>query len=102
VYSVDIAIERRENKIIALLFIRYTNILPYDHSRVHLQAATTESGHYINANWIAETGCNRCIAAQGPLPQTVSHFLQMVHENKVAVIIALTKLEEKDSEGNWP
>jgi protein tyrosine phosphatase len=68
---------------------------------VHLQAATTDSGDYINANWIAETGINRYIAAQGPLPQTVPHFLQMVHENKVNVIVALTKLAEKDADGTW-
>jgi protein tyrosine phosphatase len=35
------------------------------------------------------------IAAQGPLDHTVQHFLQMILENKVKIIVMLTKLREK-------
>jgi|688.fasta_scaffold1539124_2 protein tyrosine phosphatase len=33
---------------------------------------------------------------QGPLPHTVPHFLQMIVENKVKIIVMLTKLKEKN------
>jgi protein tyrosine phosphatase len=35
------------------------------------------------------------IAAQGPLPQSIPHFLQMIIENEVKAIVMLTKLKEK-------
>ena len=54
---------------------------------------------YINASLIAIGGTNKFIAAQGPLPDTVGHFLQMIAENKVKIVVALTKLVEKDSNG---
>ena len=39
------------------------------------------------------------IAAQSPLAQTVEHFLQMVQENGVSVIVTLTRGEEQDADG---
>ena len=41
----------------------------------------------------------RMIAAQSPLAQTVEHFLQMVQENGVSVIVTLTRGEEQDADG---
>ena len=36
------------------------------------------------------------IACQGPLPNTIVHHLQMLHENKVDIVVMLTNLKEKD------
>ena len=80
-------------------FYRYRNIVPYDHNRVVLQKPIKGS-NYINASWIknekSEAEFPTFIAAQGPLAHTIPHFLQMVVENKVKVIVMLTKLTEVD------
>ena len=34
------------------------------------------------------------VAAQSPLQNTVSHFVHMIHENRVSTVIALTRLRE--------
>ena len=78
--------------------LRYGNILPYDHNRVTL-SNTAEDNDYINASWIATGGAHKFIASQGPLPASVAHFLQMIRENKVTVVVGLTKLMEKGSNG---
>ena len=80
------------------VLLRYGNILPYDHTRVKLRTRTGEDG-YINASWINNGGALKFIASQGPLPATVPHFLQMIAENKVKIVVALTRLEEEDSNG---
>ena len=36
------------------------------------------------------------IACQGPLPNTLTHHLQMLHENKVDIVVMLTRCKEKD------
>ena len=51
---------------------------------------------YINASWI--TG-NKEIATQGPLPNTCVHHLQMILEQKIDVVVMLSKLEEPAHEG---
>ena len=81
-----------------LLFRRYGNILPYDHNRVKL-GATDCYDDYVNASWIKTAGSNDFIAAQAPLPLTVPDFWQMIAENKVTVIFALTRIEETDANG---
>ena len=81
-----------------LILLRYSNILPYDHNRVKL-GTTNHDEDYINASWIKTAGNLDFIAAQGPLPQTVAHFWQMIAENNVTVIFALTKIEETDNNG---
>ena len=64
-------------------------ILPYDETRVHLKSGAP-NGDYINASWVNK--CKfRMISAQSPLPQTMDHFLQMVQENEVSVIVTLTR-----------
>ena len=35
-------------------------------------------------------------ACQGPLPNTLTHHLQMLHENKVDIVVMLTRCKEKD------
>ncbi|XGW08121.1 hypothetical protein V3C99_010883 [Haemonchus contortus] len=76
---------------------RFTNILPYDHSRVRLmQAGDQEGADYINANFMPGYSSRReFIAAQGPLPTTRDAFWQMAWEQYCPAIIALTKCVEK-------
>ncbi|KAI6178884.1 Protein-tyrosine-phosphatase [Aphelenchoides besseyi] len=76
---------------------RFTNILPYDHSRVKLMTADDEDGSdYINASFISGFNSRReFIAAQGPLPSTRDHFWKVVWEQECPAIVALTKCVEK-------
>uniref|UniRef100_A0A158P6K1 protein-tyrosine-phosphatase n=1 Tax=Angiostrongylus cantonensis TaxID=6313 RepID=A0A158P6K1_ANGCA len=76
---------------------RFTNILPYDHSRVRLLEITDQEGaDYVNANYIPGFSSRReFIAAQGPLPTTRDAFWQMAWEQGCPAIIALTKCVEK-------
>ena len=53
---------------------------------------------YINASWI--TG-RREIATQGPLPNTVVHFLQMICEQNVGAIVMLTKTIEGNRQSSF-
>ena len=70
---------------------RYNTILPYDENRVDL-IAEIDGSDYINASWITD---KREIATQGPLPNTVVHFLQMICEQKIDLIVMLTKTVEE-------
>ncbi|CAB1334660.1 unnamed protein product [Coregonus sp. 'balchen'] len=75
---------------------RYKDVLPYDVSRVVLQ----DQEDYINASHIMVVPpgsgvCLRYIAAQGPLPQTCTHFWQSVWEQRTHTIIMLTTLTER-------
>lgn len=75
---------------------RYKDVLPYDATRVVLQGQED----YINASHItmAPPGsgvCLRYVAAQGPLPQTFTHFWQTVWEQQSHTIIMLTTLTER-------
>ncbi|XP_066529806.1 tyrosine-protein phosphatase non-receptor type 3 [Hoplias malabaricus] len=74
---------------------RYKDVLPYDLTRVVLQA---EEDNYINASHVKTepAGCVlQYIAAQGPLPQTCTHFWRSVWEQGVTVIVMLTTLTER-------
>ena len=51
---------------------------------------------YINASWIM--GKN-VIATQGPLSNTIVHFLQLLIEQKVDAIVMLCKTLEEDKNG---
>ncbi|XP_041649380.1 tyrosine-protein phosphatase non-receptor type 3 [Cheilinus undulatus] len=75
---------------------RYKDVLPYDATRVVLKGQED----YINASHITvappESGvCLRYVAAQGPLPQTCTHFWQTVWEQQTHTIIMLTTLTER-------
>ncbi|XP_022621877.1 tyrosine-protein phosphatase non-receptor type 3-like isoform X1 [Seriola dumerili] len=75
---------------------RYKDVLPYDTTRVVLQGQED----YINASHITVAPpvsgvCLRYVAAQGPLPQTCTHFWQTVWEQKTHTIIMLTTLTER-------
>ncbi|XP_075459141.1 receptor-type tyrosine-protein phosphatase O isoform X3 [Ascaphus truei] len=88
-FAADLCLNRCKN--------RYTNILPYDFSRVKLVSTDEDEGaDYINANYIP--GYNfvqEYIATQGPLPETRNDFWKMVLQQKSQVIVMLTQCNEK-------
>ncbi|XP_035826277.1 tyrosine-protein phosphatase 10D [Aplysia californica] len=86
---------------------RFTNILPYDHSRVKLLPTDDEEGSdYINANYMPGYNSKReYIATQGPLPATRDDFWRMVWEQSTRNVVMLTKCQEKGREKSdhyWP
>ncbi|XP_052242472.1 tyrosine-protein phosphatase 10D-like [Dreissena polymorpha] len=76
---------------------RYTNIMPFDHSRVKLRALDdVEGSDFINANFVpGYTSPRAFIATQGPMQMTFDEFWRMVWEQNVDTIVMLTKLVEK-------
>ncbi|VEN46401.1 unnamed protein product [Callosobruchus maculatus] len=86
---------------------RFTNILPYDHSRFKLQPVDDEEGSdYINANYVPGYNSPReFIVTQGPLHSTRDDFWRMVWESNSRAIIMLTRCVEKGREKcdhYWP
>ncbi|TFJ99362.1 serine protease 27-like [Platysternon megacephalum] len=81
---------------------RYVNILPYDHSRVHLTPIEgVPDSDYINASFInGYQEKNKFIAAQGPKEETVNDFWRMIWEQNTATIVMVTNLKER-KEGCW-
>nr|XP_028588398.1 receptor-type tyrosine-protein phosphatase C isoform X2 [Podarcis muralis] len=99
---------------------RSSTVLPYDYNRVLFKCeeeGSQESEHdsndedsdeeseceepnkYINASYI--TGYwlqNAMIATQGPLPETIGDFWNMVYQRKVKVIAMLTELKDDTQE----
>ncbi|XP_036091419.1 tyrosine-protein phosphatase non-receptor type 7 isoform X2 [Rousettus aegyptiacus] len=76
---------------------RYKTILPNPQSRVCLgRAQSQQEGDYINANYIrGYDGQEKVyIATQGPMPNTVSDFWEMVWQEEASLIIMLTQLQE--------
>ncbi|XP_077594621.1 receptor-type tyrosine-protein phosphatase H-like isoform X2 [Stigmatopora nigra] len=70
---------------------RFTNVLPYDRSRVKLGGNLD----YINASYMAGFNSPReYIATQGPLPSTVSDFWKMIWEQKVNTVVMVTNCKE--------
>nr|XP_046249269.1 receptor-type tyrosine-protein phosphatase beta-like isoform X6 [Scatophagus argus] len=76
---------------------RYNNVLPYDSSRVKLSIIHgSPYDDYINANYIPGYNSRKeFIAAQGPLPVTVSEFWRMVWEKNVQTLVMLTRCNEQ-------
>src|SRR5260221_13780939 len=75
---------------------RYGNLLPYDHSRVPLDANDDDgTSNYINANYVdGYKSPNRYIATQGPLLNTISDFWKMIWQTDSHQIVMLTNLDE--------
>lgn len=86
---------------------RFTNIVPYDHSRVKLLPTDDEDGSdYINANYIPGHNSPReFIVTQGPLFGTRDDFWRMCWEQNSRAIVMLTRCIEKGRdkcERYWP
>eukprot|EP00095_Tigriopus_kingsejongensis_P004279 maker-scaffold555_size137745-snap-gene-0.21 protein:Tk04279 transcript:maker-scaffold555_size137745-snap-gene-0.21-mRNA-1 annotation:"receptor-type tyrosine-protein phosphatase eta" len=92
---------------------RFTNILPFDHSRVKLQpqrdeetADEDEGSDFINANYIpGHNSPQEFIATQGPLYSTRDDFWRMCWETNSRAIVMLTRCVEKGREKcdhYWP
>ena len=86
---------------------RFTNIVPYDHSRVKLLPTDDEEGSdYINANYIPGYNSPReFIVTQGPLFGTRDDFWRMCWEQNSRAIVMLTRCIEKGRdkcERYWP
>ncbi|XP_071333697.1 receptor-type tyrosine-protein phosphatase delta-like isoform X15 [Trachinotus anak] len=86
---------------------RYANVIAYDHSRVLLSAIDGIPGSdYINSNYIdGYRKQNAYIATQGPLPETFGEFWRMIWEQRSAIIVMMTKLEERSRvkcDQYWP
>ena len=81
---------------------RYRNIIPYNSNRVRL-IKSVDGCDYINASWISFDSISlndwvkskvTFIAAQGPMLHTTEHFLQMLFDHKIDVVIMLTDIVE--------
>ncbi|XP_018400416.1 PREDICTED: receptor-type tyrosine-protein phosphatase beta isoform X1 [Cyphomyrmex costatus] len=79
---------------------RYSDILPYDFSRVKLDVIDNDPNtDYINASFIrGYTGEDEYIACQGPKEETTYDFWRMINQYNVNIIIMLTQLVEKGKE----
>ncbi|XP_053717636.1 receptor-type tyrosine-protein phosphatase O isoform X2 [Synchiropus splendidus] len=87
--AADLPVNRPKN--------RYTNILPYDFSRVKLISMHNDEGSdYVNANYIpGYKHAKEYIATQGPLPETRNDFWKMVLQQKSPIIVMLTQCNER-------
>ena len=85
---------RRQSKTVKLATAnrdlnRYSDILPFDGNVLKI-----DNG-YINASYLTSLyGNAKYIAAQGPLPNTVDHFWEMVWKENCHLIVMLTPLKE--------
>ncbi|KAL7045157.1 hypothetical protein ACKWTF_002163 [Chironomus riparius] len=75
---------------------RYSNICPYDSTRVVLNDDEFEND-YINASYInGYYYPKEYIAAQGPKPDTVLDFWRMILQHRIESIVMLTSLVENN------
>ncbi|KAI1916657.1 phosphotyrosine-specific ptp2-like protein [Ophidiomyces ophidiicola] len=74
---------------------RYSNIYPYEHSRVKLGNAVQCNCDYVNASNVKASRSNKLyIATQAPLPSTFKDFWHVVWEQDARVIVMLTAESE--------
>ena len=83
---------------------RFKDVLPYEENRVRLSLPTDKDNKtgYINASHVSATVGDQqrfYIAGQGPLPNTVIHFWQMVLQCDVHLIVMLTEASVGDKGG---
>ncbi|KAG9297359.1 hypothetical protein G9A89_009443 [Geosiphon pyriformis] len=100
-FSVSVAASRSADD-----FNRYCDILPFNYNRVKLCAKRSHKNDYINASYIEAPGkVRKYIATQGPLDETIDDFWLMIWEQNTAVVVMLTKEEEKGAKKcskYWP
>ncbi|XP_008546122.1 receptor-type tyrosine-protein phosphatase beta isoform X1 [Microplitis demolitor] len=79
---------------------RYTDILPYDFSRVKLEIIDNDpNSDYINASFIKGfSNEEEYIACQAPKEETTYDFWRMVEQYNIKLIVMLTLLIEKNKE----
>ncbi|XP_058788976.1 receptor-type tyrosine-protein phosphatase eta-like isoform X2 [Phymastichus coffea] len=79
---------------------RYSDILPYDFSRVKLEIIDNDPNtDYINASFIRGYSSNEeYIACQGPKEETSHDFWRMIDQYDVKMIVMLTQLVERGRE----
>jgi protein tyrosine phosphatase len=82
---------------------RYMNVLPFASSRVRLREVENGSSDYINASYINSSCLHSSsfdrfdyIATQAPTVSAFAEFYQMLVEQKVQIVLMLTKEREKD------
>ncbi|GJJ13873.1 hypothetical protein Clacol_008130 [Clathrus columnatus] len=92
-YSIKAAMEKGSKN-------RYTNIWPFEHTRVRLKSRYTgDDSDYINASFVQPIGTRRrYIATQGPLPTTYTDFWTLCWEQNIRMIVMLTKQIEGSTE----
>ncbi|XP_071041990.1 tyrosine-protein phosphatase non-receptor type 21 [Parasteatoda tepidariorum] len=84
---------------------RFKDVFPYEENRVRLTPTSENKTGYINASYLnVSIGSMQrfYIAAQGPLPNTLYSFWQMVWEDHVMVIVMLTDVQEEGREKCFP
>ncbi|KAL8610220.1 hypothetical protein ACOMHN_038915 [Nucella lapillus] len=86
---------------------RYKDILPRDDRRVKLKEIPGEAGSdYINASFIDDVDGHRgYIAAQGPMPHTLSDFWRMLWQHRAEIVFMACRLKEDGKakcEKYWP
>ncbi|KAG6624976.1 protein-tyrosine-phosphatase PTP1-like isoform X2 [Carya illinoinensis] len=95
--------EMRRNCTVALNGVnlnknRYTDVLPFDKSRVVLNSCKDyrpAANGYINASLVMASSfenVSQFIATQGPLPHTYEDFWEMVIQYRCPVVVMLTRL----------
>jgi protein tyrosine phosphatase len=83
---------------------RYSNVKPYDDTRVHL----AQEADYINASHVRKKMAGRdywYVCAQGPLDSTLVDFWTMIWEQHARIVVMLTNLVEggaKKCACYWP
>jgi hypothetical protein len=86
----------------SVVSFRYQDVLPYEENRVKLTPSRENRTGYINASHIsAAVGSAQrfYIAAQGPLPSTVTDFWQMVWQSDVYVVVMLADTTSSSNNG---
>eukprot|EP00096_Caligus_rogercresseyi_P004380 TRINITY_DN18610_c0_g1_i1.p1 TRINITY_DN18610_c0_g1~~TRINITY_DN18610_c0_g1_i1.p1 ORF type:complete len:1044 (+),score=421.24 TRINITY_DN18610_c0_g1_i1:203-3334(+) len=82
---------------------RFEHVLPYDDNRVKISPSKDNKAGYINASHvnISLKDSNRVyIAAQGPMPETISNFWEMIHQFNVRLIVMLA--DSRSVVQYWP
>ncbi|CAB11188.1 Protein-tyrosine phosphatase Pyp3 [Schizosaccharomyces pombe] len=81
----------------ALARNRYSNIVPYENTRVRLDPMWKEACDYINASIVKIPSGKTFIATQGPTSNSIDVFWKMVWQSvpKSGIIVMLTKLRER-------